>query len=180
MSQKLKYIDLFSGIGGFHIAFNKLKAECVVASEWNKGAKETYFSNFKQEPLGDITKINEKEIPDHDILCAGFPCQAFSISGKGKGFDDTRGTLFFDIVRIAKEKKPKVLFLENVANLEKHDGGRTFRVIKEKLEKLGYNFSSKVLNAKDFGLAQNRRRIIMVASLKGSFDFEKVKNSSKK
>jgi DNA (cytosine-5)-methyltransferase 1 len=109
--ENYNFIDLFAGIGGFHLALNSMGANCVFASEWDKYATETYEQNFHIKPLGDITRINEKEIPNHDILCGGFPCQAFSISGKQKGFEDTRGTLFFDIARIVNYHKPKVLFL---------------------------------------------------------------------
>jgi len=173
--KNIKFIDLFAGIGGFHLVLKKLGAECVFASEWDKHAQDIYFRNHKIRPNGDITKINEKEIPDHDILCAGFPCQAFSISGKQKGFEDARGTLFFDILRIVREKKPRVIFLENVANLKKHDKGRTFSFMKKLLQDEGYKVDEKVLNAKDFGLAQSRERIVIVAS-KNGFDFSKVKN----
>ena len=119
MFNKVKYIDLFAGIGGFHQAMNSFNAQCVFASEWDKAAAQTYLENYKMMPSGDITSIKEEDIPKHDILCAGFPCQAFSISGKQKGFNDTRGTLFFDIARIVKYHKPKVLLLENVRNFEK-------------------------------------------------------------
>jgi DNA (cytosine-5)-methyltransferase 1 len=158
-----KFIDLFAGIGGFHYALNSLGARCVFASEWDNFASETYSQNFNIIPQGDITKINEEQIPTHDILCGGFPCQAFSISGKQKGFDDIRGTLFFDIARIVKYHKPKVLFLENVKNLIKHDNGNTLNVIISTLENLGYNVFYKVLNASNYGLPQNRERIYFVA-----------------
>lgn len=157
------FIDLFAGIGGFHLALSSVGGKCVFASEWDKYASETYFDNFGIKPFGDITKINEKTIPDHDVLCAGFPCQAFSVSGKQKGFEDTRGTLFFDIARIVEYHQPKVLFLENVKNLIKHDNGNTFKVILNTLEELNYNVFSKVLNTSDFGLPQNRERIYIVA-----------------
>jgi DNA (cytosine-5)-methyltransferase 1 len=159
----LKFVDLFSGIGGFHLALSSFGAQCVFASEWDKYAAETYQKNLGLEPHGDITKINETEIPPHDILCAGFPCQAFSISGKQKGFEDTRGTLFFDIARIVNYHKPKILFLENVKNLEKHDNGNTLRTIRETLEELKYKVFYKILNASHFGLPQNRERIYIVA-----------------
>jgi DNA (cytosine-5)-methyltransferase 1 len=136
--RKYKYIDLFAGIGGFHYALKSLGAECVFASEWDKNAAETYKNNFGLEPNGDITLIDANEIPKHDILCGGFPCQAFSISGKRKGFEDTRGTLFFEIARIVNHHLPKVLFLENVKNLVKHDNGKTLKVIINTLEDLGY------------------------------------------
>ena len=158
-----KFIDLFAGIGGFHYALASFGAECVFASEWDKYAAETYKNNFGIEPQGDITQINEETIPKHDILCGGFPCQAFSISGKQKGFEDIRGTLFFDIARIVKFHQPKVLFLENVKNLEKHDDGRTLKVIIRTLEELDYSVYTKVLNASNFGLPQNRERIYIIA-----------------
>ncbi len=157
------FIDLFAGIGGFHLALSSFGAHCVFASEWDKHAAETYQQNFGIKPFGDITKINEKDIPKHDILCGGFPCQAFSISGKQKGFDDTRGTLFFDIARIVHYHHPKVVFLENVKNLTKHDGGKTLNTIIQTFKKLNYNVYTQVLNASNYGLPQNRERIYMVA-----------------
>ncbi|MBP7172699.1 MAG: DNA cytosine methyltransferase [Cloacibacterium sp.] len=157
------FIDLFAGIGGFHLALNSMGAECVFASEWDKYAVETYEQNFHLKPFGDITKISEKDIPTHDILCGGFPCQAFSISGKQKGFEDTRGTLFFDIARITDFHKPKVLFLENVKNLAKHNEGKTLKIITNSLQELGYSVFTKILNSSNFGLPQNRERIYIVA-----------------
>lgn len=156
------FIDLFAGIGGFHLALSSTGAKCVFASEWDSHAAKVYENNFGLKPFGDITKINELDIPCHDILCGGFPCQAFSISGKQQGFDDTRGTLFFDIVRIAKHHSPKVIFLENVKNLSRHDGGRTLHVIVETLTGLGYTVHKMVLNASHYGLPQNRERIYIV------------------
>ena len=161
-STPLKFIDLFAGIGGFHIALSSLGGEAVFASEWDKDAATVYENNFKLKPAGDITKISEKSIPDHDILCAGFPCQAFSISGKQLGFEDSRGTLFFDVARIAKEKQPKVMFLENVKNLARHDGGKTLAVIKKTLDEIGYDVYDKVLDASKFGVPQSRKRIYIV------------------
>lgn len=157
------FIDLFAGMGGFHLALSSFGAKCVFASEWNEEAKKVYENNFNIKPYGDITKINEKEIPNHDILCGGFPCQAFSISGKQLGFEDSRGTLFFDVARIIKEKKPKVVFLENVKNFETHDNGNTLKVVKNTLEDLGYSFFYKVLNPIDLGVPQKRERIYIVA-----------------
>jgi DNA (cytosine-5)-methyltransferase 1 len=157
------YIDLFAGIGGFHLALSSFGAKCVFASEWDKYAAETYQQNFEIKPNGDITEICEDEIPKHDILCGGFPCQAFSISGKQKGFEDIRGTLFFDIARIVKKHSPKVLFLENVKNLAKHDEGKTLTTIIETLEELNYTVFTKILNASNFGLPQNRERVYIVA-----------------
>lgn len=159
----LKFIDLFAGVGGFHLALESFGAKCVFSSEWDKEAKNVYKDNFGIEPFGDITKIDEKEIPKHDILCGGFPCQAFSISGKQKGFEDTRGTLFFDIVRIANHHKPKILFLENVFNFEKHDNGNTLKTVLKLLDTIGYKTSYKVLNAVNYGIPQTRKRIYFVA-----------------
>ena len=160
--QNKTFIDLFAGIGGFHQALSKFGAKCVFASEWDKHASETYHINYGIKPHGDITVIDEKEIPSHDILCGGFPCQAFSISGKQKGFEDIRGTLFFDIARIVNYHKPKVILLENVKNLVKHDKGNTIKVILETLNNLGYQLSYKVLNASQYGLPQNRERVYLV------------------
>ena len=123
----MKFIDLFSGIGGFRLALEKFNHKCVFSADNDKYACDTYFKNFKEYPLIDIKKLSTKKIPNHDILCAGFPCQPFSIAGERKGFDDTRGTLFFDIARILKEKKPKIFILENVKGLVNHDKGRTFK-----------------------------------------------------
>jgi DNA (cytosine-5)-methyltransferase 1 len=160
---KLNFIDLFSGIGGFHLALGSFGTECVFASELDKYAAESYQINFNIKPNGDITKIDEREIPVHDILCAGFPCQSFSISGKQKGFEDVRGTLFFDIVRIVNFHKPKVLILENVKNLTKHNGGQTLKTIIEVLGDLEYSVFIKVLNSSNFGLPQNRERVFIIA-----------------
>ncbi len=179
--EKYDFIDLFSGIGGFHIALNSFGANCVFASEWDKYAAETYFENFNIKPFGDITKIDEKNIPKHDILCGGFPCQAFSVSGKQKGFEDTRGTLFFDIARIINHHKPKVVFLENVKNLTKHNDGNTLKTITKTLENLNYTVHAKVLNASNFGLPQNRERIYFVCFRNdidsSSFKFPKLTNN---
>lgn len=163
MSCIVRYVDLFAGIGGVHQAMNQYQqGECVFASEWDKEAAKTYFENYGIKPEGDITKINEKDIPEHDMLCGGFPCQAFSVSGKQKGFDDTRGTLFFDVARIVKYHKPKVLLLENVRNFEKHDDGKTLKKVVGILEELNYDVYYKVLNASHYGLPQNRERIFIV------------------
>lgn len=159
---KFNFIDLFAGIGGIRIPFEKLGGTCVFSSEWDKHAQETYAHNFGEIPAGDITKIDEAEIPDHDILLAGFPCQPFSIIGDKQGFEDTRGTLFFDIVRILKEKQPSAFLLENVKQLLTHDKGQTFAVIQEQLARLGYTIYHKVLNALDFGLPQKRERIFII------------------
>ncbi len=177
--ERLKFIDLFAGIGGIRIPFDELGYECVFSSEWDKKACETYQANFGEMPKGDITKIDEKDIPPFDICLAGFPCQAFSIMGKMQGFADTRGTMFFEVERILKYHKPRAILLENVKQLTSHDKGRTLCVILEHLDALGYHVKYKVLNALDFGLPQKRERIIIVGFLdpalteKWSFDFEK-------
>ena len=163
-----KSIDLFAGIGGIRLGFDKAfreNIETVFVSELDEKAKETYRANFKDkfDINGDITKIKEIEIPEHDILLAGFPCQAFSLAGLKKGFEDARGTLFFDVARIAEYHKPKVVFCENVKNLVNHDRGKTFKVIIRILENLGYKVYEKVLNSKNFGVPQNRERIYIVA-----------------
>lgn len=158
----LNFIDLFAGLGGFRLALESCGAKCVYSNEWDKYAQEVYNLNFHEIPEGDITVVDENKIPDHDILCAGFPCQAFSISGKRRGFEDSRGTLFFDIARIVKAKRPKVVFMENVKNFASHDNGNTLSVVKETMLSLGYNFYSDVLNALDFGIPQKRERIYMV------------------
>lgn len=161
---KFTFIDLFAGIGGIRLAFQNIGGKCVFSSEWDRYAQITYEKNFGEVPFGDITKINEKDIPEHDILVAGFPCQAFSIAGKRGGFDDTRGTLFFDVARILKEKKPKAFFLENVKGLINHDKGKTLKVILNTLrEDLDYYVPEpQIINAKDFGVPQNRERIFIV------------------
>tara|TARA_Y100001970_G_C14186057_1_gene832676 strand:+ start:161 stop:1162 length:1002 start_codon:yes stop_codon:yes gene_type:complete len=157
------YIDLFAGIGGFRLAFDSFGAKCVFTSEWDKYAKEVYFDNFNDQPNGDITKIKANEIPRHDIICGGFPCQAFSISGKRKGFDDTRGTLFFDIARIADFHKPKLMILENVKNIRKVDNGMTFQKILDVLEKdLNYSVYHQILVGNDFGVPQKRERVFIL------------------
>ncbi|MFA5020434.1 MAG: DNA cytosine methyltransferase [Candidatus Pacearchaeota archaeon] len=162
MVNNLTFIDLFAGIGGFRIALERQGAECVFSSEWDKDAQNTYYENFGEIPKGDITKINEKNIPKHDVLCGGFPCQAFSISGKQRGFKDTRGTLFFDIARIAEHHKPKVIYLENVKNLTKHYHGNTLKIILRTLEDLGYDVFYQVLVASHYGVPQQRERIYIV------------------
>ncbi|MGJ1445480.1 DNA cytosine methyltransferase [Sphingobacterium spiritivorum] len=174
-----KFIDLFAGIGGFRIAMQNAGGKCIYTSEWNKDAKITYRENFGETPFGDITKYSVKNrIPKEriDVLCAGFPCQAFSIAGYQKGFSETRGTLFFDIEQIVEKHRPKVVFLENVKNLISHDKGNTFKVIIEILEeKLGYKVYHKVLNSMTHGnVPQNRERIFIVA-----FDPKRVKNYKK-
>ena len=165
----MTFIDLFAGLGGFRLALESLGASCVYSSEWDKQAQKVYQENFGERPNGDITKVDEKTIPDHDICCAGFPCQAFSISGKMRGFEDSRGTLFFDVARIVKEKKPKVVFMENVRNFARHDGGRTIKVVQNTMEGLGYAFYWKVLSALDYGVPQKRERVYMVCFRKDCF-----------
>ena len=158
----INFIDLFSGIGGFRLALSSFGAKCVFSIDNDKHASKIYDNNFNSSSFGDITEIDEKEIPPHDILCAGFPCQAFSISGKQLGFNDTRGTLFFDILRIVNYHKPKIIFLENVNNLKRHDNGNTYKTIRNLLNKEGYNIYSEILNASKFGIPQSRKRIYIV------------------
>lgn len=170
---QLKSIDLFAGIGGIRLGFDrafKNDIETVFVCEWDENAQKTYRANFSDEfaIAGDITKIEEKDIPSFDICLAGFPCQAFSMAGKRKGFDDNykglcRGTLFMDVARICEHHQPKVIFCENVKGLAIHDRGRTFKVIKQTFESLGYTVFHKILNSKDFGVPQNRERIYLVA-----------------
>ena len=164
------FIDLFAGIGGMRIAYEKAGGHCVYSNEWNKYCQQTYFANFGEQPDGDITKIEANSIPDHDILVAGFPCQPFSIAGVSKkqsmgratGFEDkTQGTLFFDICRILKTKRPKAFMLENVKNLKSHDRGRTFKVITEALEELDYEVFHQVLDGQNY-VPQHRERILIV------------------
>jgi len=158
-----KFIDLFAGIGGIRLGFESVGGRCVFSSELDEAACKTYEANFGEHPTGDITKISAADIPDFDILLGGFPCQAFSIIGKKEGFlNETCGTLFFDIERILKAKKPPAFMLENVRNLTAHDGGNTFKIITAHLEALGYHTYAKVLNALDYGVPQKRERIIIV------------------
>lgn len=156
------FIDLFAGLGGFRIALESLGAKCVYSNEWDVPVQKVYAKNFGETPEGDITLVDENNIPNHDILCAGFPCQAFSISGKQHGFEDSRGTLFFDVARIIKSKRPKVVFMENVKNFATHDNGKTLEVVKGTMQELGYTFNQKVLNAVNYGIPQKRERIYMV------------------
>ncbi len=162
--KNLKFIDLFCGIGGFRIAMENQwqNSACVFSCDFDSDSQKSYEANFGEKPFGDITKIHETEIPEHDILFAGFPCQAFSICGDGKGFEDTRGTLFFDIARILKAKQPKAFVLENVKQLVSHGSGKTLERILETLENLGYQVHYKVLNALDFGLPQKRERVFIL------------------
>lgn len=179
---KVTFIDLFAGIGGFHLALHNLGAECVFASEWDESARKTYETNFQAiSPklfksgnfVGDITTIEKSAIPDFDILCAGFPCQPFSQAGHRRGFDDIRGTLFFDIAEIIRIKQPKAFFLENVRGLYNHDNGRTFETIKRTLtDELGYSFHHAIVKASDHGLPQHRPRLFMVGFKDQSLNFE--------
>jgi DNA (cytosine-5)-methyltransferase 1 len=189
----MKFIDLFSGMGGFRLGLENSKNECVFSADFDEYACKTYEKNFGEYPLVDITQVNASSIPDHDLLCAGFPCQPFSIAGYRKGFDDVRGTLFFDIYRILKEKKPNFFILENVKGLINHDKGNTFQTMINYLAKnengvknnkklngnLGYNIFWKVLNASDFGLPQNRERIYIVGFKDNVKNFDFPKQSKK-
>lgn len=168
------FIDLFAGIGGFRIPLQELGGKCVFSSEFNQNAQRAYELNFGEVPFGDITKLNLDIVPEHDVLCAGFPCQPFSISGKMKGFEDTRGTLIYHVFEIIEKRKPKVVFLENVKHLLYHDKKRTLKVIVQHLEELGYVVTQKVLNASDFGVPQNRERIIIIGHQSKKFDFSKL------
>lgn len=171
-------IDLFAGIGGIRLPFNELGYRCVFSSEWDKFAQHTYFANFGEMPFGDITKEStKKHIPKHfDLLLAGFPCQAFSIMGKMKGFEDVRGTMFFEVATILEQHKPQAILLENVKQLTTHDHGRTFKTILRILDELGYHVKWQVLNALDFGLPQKRERVIIVGFRNedsiNAFDFD--------
>lgn len=183
MEKSFTFIDLFAGIGGFHQAMHSVGGKCVFASEWNKHARASYEANYKYVSpeifannnryfAGDINEVNPADIPNFDVCCAGFPCQPFSIAGHRLGFEDTRGTLFFNIMNIVKEKiqagtPPKVLLLENVKGLKNHQKGETLKVILATLEELGYKYSIEVLNAKYFGVPQNRERLFIVAWYKG-------------
>ena len=197
---KFRFIDLFAGIGGIRLPFQQLGGECVFSSEWDKFAQRTYAANYGEVPSGDITQIVASDIPDHDILMGGFPCQSFSQAGLKKGFEDTRGTMFFEIQRILGEKRPKVFLLENVKQLKGHDKGRTLQTIlniltgesdlplddvpmsddaREALgKKLNYWVDYKVLRAADFGIPQNRERIFIVGFDRDYFgeniDFNKI------
>lgn len=170
MNRNFEFIDLFSGLGGFRVAFENLGGKCVFSSDIDAYARETYQQNFGEYPKGDITKIDEKTIPDHDILCAGFPCQPFSIAGKRLGFEDTRGTLFFHVLRILKEKRPKAFFLENVAGISNHDNGNTIQVIEKSLKQLNYIVRYDTINSKDVGYPQNRNRWYCVGFNKDYFN----------
>ena len=178
-NKKLKFIDLFCGLGGFRVAFENIEKniECVFSCDSDGDSQKFYEENFGEKPFGDITKISADKIPEHYILFAGFPCQSFSICGDQKGFEDTRGTLFFDIARILKAKRPKAFVLENVKQLVSHNQGKTFERILETLENLGYQVHYKVLNALNFGLPQKRERVFIVGFLEPTnfvWNLEKV------
>lgn len=186
----MKYIELFAGVGGFRYGIENVRPiqqdisqrpdssndtenelvewECVYSNEWDKYANSVYRKHYGECDDRDITTVPTSEIPDHDLLCGGFPCQAFSVAGKRGGFDDTRGTLFFEIARIAQEKRPRLLLLENVKGLLSHDKGRTFRTILATLDELGYDAQWQVLNSKDFGVPQNRERVFIVGHTRGT------------
>lgn len=179
----MKIVSLFSGVGGFELGIknSNLEGNIVFSSEIDKHATLSYLSNFDDNNLkGDITKIDEKDIPDHELLVAGFPCQAFSIAGKQKGFDDIRGTLFFDVARILKEKQPKYFLLENVKNLVSHDGGETFKIIIRTLNDIGYTIDFTILNSLEAGLPQNRERTYIIGILGGRIDEKVADKRSKK
>jgi len=175
-----RIIDLFAGIGGIRTGFVDAGFSSVFSSEFEAYCQKVYFDNYNEMPFGDITKIDEKDIPKFEVLTGGFPCQPFSISGHQKGFDDTRGTLFFDVLRIVKYHMPEVVFLENVKHLVHHDHGNTLKVIITHLEELGYKVSWKVLNAVNFGSAQNRERIIIIANKNKIFNFDEVETTPSK
>lgn len=166
--EKVKFIDLFAGIGGFHIALSNLGAECVMACEIDQTARNIYTLNHKPANMrDDITLLDARKIPDHDILCAGFPCQPFSQGGFKKGFEDTRGTLFFNIMQILDKKRPQAFFLENVRHIKNHDEGRTMKTIERSIRDLGYSFQSFIVRASDHGLPQHRPRCFMTGFVDG-------------
>jgi DNA (cytosine-5)-methyltransferase 1 len=172
---RIKFIDLFCGIGGIRLGMETVGFECVFSCDINSECRRTYNANFGEIPQGDIKDISENDVPDFDILCAGFPCQPFSISGKQKGFADDRGTLFFEICRFIEKRQPRVVFLENVKHLIHHDGGNTLETMLSKLRALGYVPEWRLLNAADYGVPQNRERVIIIASKRKVFDFSKIK-----
>lgn len=175
-----RYVDLFCGIGGFHLALNSFGAECVFSSDIDTKARSVYFKNFGVEPSGDILNISTADVPDHEILCAGFPCQPFSISGKQSGFKDPRGKLFFQVVRIAHTKQPKILLLENVMNLLNHDSGKTIKKMKSELLRIGYIPYAHILNSSNFSVPQARKRLYLVGIRKDlhhrAFEFPRGDN----
>ena len=173
-----KYVSLFSGVGGFEQAMNKLGGKCVMSSEIDKFANQAYEVLYGHKTVGDVTKVAVGDVPGHDVLVGGFPCQAFSVAGKRLGFDDTRGTLFFEVARIAKEKQPKLLLLENVKGLISHDKGKTLDTIVKTLNDIGYTVDFNVLNSKYFGVPQNRERIFIVGVLDGETDPGKIEGNN--
>jgi DNA (cytosine-5)-methyltransferase 1 len=162
-NKKMRFVDLFCGIGSFHHSFQKLGWECVMASDIDKAVHETYKENYGMQPLGDITTIDPQTIPMYDILCFGIPCQPFSQCGQRKGFEDNRGTLFFHVMKFVEFHKPSILILENVQGLLNHDQGRTFERIKQEIEAANYSITYKVIKCSDYGLPQMRKRLILVA-----------------
>lgn len=182
MNTKLKFIDLCCGVGGFHYALKNIGYECVMASDINKDCRDNYFQNHGLEPMGDLTKIDVKEIPDFDILCAGFPCQPFSKAGEQKGFDDKRGNIFFDICNIINHHNPRYLLLENVRNLATHDNGNTWNVIKKRLDEMNYHTYEKtvILNTLYFGVPQSRERVVIMCKRKDIGELPDLPSISKK
>lgn len=179
----LKFIDLFSGIGGFHIGIKQLGGECVLASEIDETAADTYYNNFQIKPMGDIRTIESSDIPEFDLLCAGFPCQSFSQIGNKKGLADPRGVLVYEVFRILKDKTPKAFILENVKGLLSQNGGQTFNIIKNELEKCGYDVYYQVLKANDFQLPQLRQRLFIVGidnKYNKEFEFPRPQKLKKK
>ncbi len=179
MKTKFKFIDLFSGIGGFHSALEQLGGKCVLASDIDEQANATYLANYNMKPIGDITQIETKDIPDFDLLCGGFPCQSFSNVGPKGGLNDPRGALIYEVVRILREKKPKAFILENVRGLLSHEKGETFETIKRELVNSGYVVSEQVLEAKDYGLPQIRKRLFIVgvrSDIRQEFRFPEKQN----
>src|SRR5699024_11216832 len=162
MKRDFKYVSLFSGMGGFDVALNNLGGECVMASEVDKWANKSYKHLYGFDTAGDVTKIKEEDVPDHDVMVGGFPCQSFSISGNRLGLKDTRGTLFFEVARIVTEKQPKVVLLENVKGLLSDDNGKTLHVILKTLNDAGYLVDFKIINSKEHGVAQSRERVFII------------------
>lgn len=168
--KKFKFIDLFCGLGGFRIAMENIGGQCVFSCDNNLDVCKVYEENFNENPYRDITKVIASELPKYDVLCAGFPCQPFSIAGKRMGFKDSRGTMFFEVARIIKHTQPKIIFLENVAGIVSHDSGRTITIITNTLEEFGYIVNRKLMNAKDYGIPQNRNRWYCVAIRKDIYN----------
>jgi DNA (cytosine-5)-methyltransferase 1 len=178
---KLNFVDLFCGIGGIRLGLQDILNDCILSCDLDKFCRATYSANFNETPLGDIQDIDIKSINNFDCLLAGFPCQPFSYAGLKKGFADTRGTLFFNVLQILKQKRPQIVFLENVKGLLSHDKGKTFQVIKQELDSLGYHVHYKILNAKDFGVPQNRERVYIIGFLdKVDFCFPEPSNTTTK